>query len=373
MQSSSRAICTRLCQISETAAYRAPSKCRLPLSSPFRRVPCRTMSTNNTVSSHPPQKPDTPQGPWDEVLSDIREIPDHIPPQSGVGPRRSRRHTMTAREISAFNEIFNMIFDSMSEKEKNSGQSGSVDIGGAGMGELFGTIRRHSKRMRWTAKADEELDRKKDEMDGCKNDRELLDWAMREVFGESQTYLQEFKAAQADGGELPMLQPPTYPHLIALLMRTFRDTYRDPHLALSMFDYARHLSTSSYVFGCSTSAYNELIATRWNCFRDLKGVHDALEEMSVNGVDMDTKTQELAEKVRQEVGERTLWIEENEIGQSGAWDMLNNIERLVNQMVVGNRKRLEKQRKNQKSVPWNEWRTEGIDDRGQRDWEFDKW
>ncbi|KAJ7188537.1 hypothetical protein C8R46DRAFT_1054992 [Mycena filopes] len=312
------------------------------------------MSTDDSASSHSPQQTG-PSCVGCVCLAALYSFSaDREERQPGVGPRRARRQTMTAREISAFNEIFNMIFDSMGEKEKTSGHSGSVEIGGARMGELFSTLRRDSKRMRWTAKADEELDRKKDEMDRCKTDLELLDWAMREVFDESRTYLQEFKAAQADGTELPLMQPPTYQHLIALLMRTFRDKYHDPHLALSMFDYARHLSTSSYVFGCSTSAYNELIATRWTCFRDLKGVHDALEEMSVNG----------AEKVRQEVGERTLWMEENEIGQSRAWDMLHNVERLVNQMVVNNRKRLEKQRKNQikGSGSWNEWRVDRPDD-----------
>lgn len=300
---------------------------------------------------------------WDHVFTDIKEMPPQIPFQSGVGPRRPRRQTMTAQEIGAFNDIFNLIFDSMSDKSPG---SSSVAIGSTGMGDLFGTLRRHSKRMKWTAKSDEDLDGKKDEMDRCNSDRELLDWAMREVFGASQSYLQEFQ--QTKDAELP-LQPPTYPHLIALLMRTFRDKYRDPHLALSMFDYARHLSIPSYVFGCSTSAYNELITTRWICFRDLKGVHDALEEMHVNCVDMDNKTCELAEKVRQEVGERNLWMDADDIGTAGVWEMLNNIEQLINRSIVA------KRRKNtgKKFVPWNEWKASEADDDLTADWEFNKW
>ncbi|KAF7362102.1 hypothetical protein MVEN_00555900 [Mycena venus] len=308
---------------------------------------------------------------WDHVFKDINETPPQIP-HTGVGPRRPRRQTMTAQEIGAFNEIFNLIFDSMSEKAAESGQSSSVNVSGTGMGDLFGTLRRHSKRMKWTAESDEDLDRKKDEMDRCNSDRQLLEWAIREVFGESQLYEQEFNKAKAEmdeGVALPMLQPATYPHLIALLMKTFRDKYRDPHLALSMFDYARHLSIASYVFGCSTSAYNELIATRWTCFRDLKGVHDALEEMYVNGVDMDNKTRELAEKVRQQVGERNLWMEEDEIGSSGVWEMLNNIERLVNQKVVTNRRDPQRRRKSHGMIgePWNKPTTLPPG------WEFDKW
>jgi hypothetical protein len=313
---------------------------------------------------------------WDHVFKNIQEEPPQIPHAGGpgVGPRRPRRQTMTAQEIGAFNEIFNLIFDSMSEKAAASGESSlPVNAGGTGMGDLFGTLRRHSKRMKWTAQSDEDLDRKKDEMDRCSNDRELLEWAMREVFGESQHYEQEFNKARAeqdDSGALPMLQPPTYPHLIALLMKTFRDKYRDPHLALSMFDYARHLSIASYVFGCSTSAYNELIATRWTCFRDLKGVHEALEEMYVNGVDMDNKTTELAEKVRQEVGDRNLWMEDDEIGASGVWDMLNNIDRLVNRKEGTKRKPNETKKK---KVPWNNWRALEQTDDIAPEWEFNKW
>jgi hypothetical protein len=273
---------------------------------------------------------------------------------------------MTAQEINAFDEIFNLIFDSMSEK--GSGHSPSVPVGATEMGDLYTTLRRHSKRMKWTAQSDEDLDRKKDEMDRCETDQQLLDWAMQEVFGESQFYEQEFKTAREKQEALPLLQPPTYPHLIALLIQTFRDKYRDPHLALSIFDYARQLSIASYVFGCSTSAYNELIATRWTCFRDLKGVHDALEEMTVNGVDMNNKTRELTEKVRQEVGKRNLWMEENEMGTGGVWEMLNNIDRLVNQSLVSGRKPAAQK----KSIPWNHWRATELSNMA-ADWEFDKW
>ena len=68
-------------------------------------------------------------------------------------------------------------------------------------------------------------------------------------------------------------------------MRTFRDKYANPHLALALFAHARRLSVLSFVCGCTTPAYNELLETRWACFRDLKGVCDALEEMKTNGVE----------------------------------------------------------------------------------------
>ncbi|KAJ7072518.1 hypothetical protein C8F01DRAFT_1243565 [Mycena amicta] len=304
---------------------------------------------------------------WDHVFSDLKTSPPAIPAHGGVGPRRPRRQTMTAQEMNAFNEIFNLIFDSMGEKSTS--PSPSVDIAGTGMSDLFGTLRKHSKRMKWTAVSEEALDNKKDEMDRCATDQQLLDWALKEVFGESQRYEKAFMEAKTagDSAELPMLQPPTYPHLVARLIRTFRDKYQDPHLALSIFDYARHLSIASYVFGCSTSAYNELIATRWDCFRDLKGVHTALDEMFVNGVDMDSKTRQLAERVRKDVGERSLWVEENEIGFKGVWNMLHNIEQLAHGSPTTARRRSGRD----KPAPWNRWKAPEGD--GNSNWEFNKW
>lgn len=251
---------------------------------------------------------------------------------------------MTAREINAFDEMFNMIFNAVSEQHKAvphepDSNNPLVGIGrspaGGQMSDFFSKMRGHSKKLRWTTQSDEELDRKKEEMELCDTDQQLLDWAIREVFGESKRYEEAARQAindVANGKELdtmPELQPAIYPHLVALLMRAFRDKYRDPHLALSMFDHARHLSIPSYVFGCTTPAYNELIETRWRCFRDLKGVHDALEEMTVNGVDPDNRTRALVEKLRRQVGERNKWEEENELGSGEVWMMLSKIEALV--------------------------------------------
>ncbi|EKM60688.1 uncharacterized protein PHACADRAFT_246761, partial [Phanerochaete carnosa HHB-10118-sp] len=168
---------------------------------------------------------------------------------------------MTRHELSAFDEMFNMIFETYNEMK---GPSAGTSEAMAGVGNsptlstLTDRLRQHSRNVKWTSDADQELDRKKEEMDLCDTDQQLLDWAMREVFGESQRYEAAARKAMA---ELPSsqqgmpLQALSYPYVIAHLMRTFRDKYGDPHLALSLFDHARHLSTASYVFGCTTPAY----------------------------------------------------------------------------------------------------------------------
>jgi hypothetical protein len=286
---------------------------------------------------------------------------------------------MTAREINAFDEMFNMIFNAVSEHPNmtsSNDSSSPVGIGRAPYGtnnkmhDFFSKLRGQSKKMKWSAESSGELDQKKEEIELCDTDQQLLEWAMDKVFGESKRYEQAARKAIAQitaGVEpepMPELQPAIYPHLIPLLMRTFRDKFRDPHLALSIFDHARHLSIPSYVFGCTTLAYNELIVTRWRCFRDLKGIYDALEEMTVNGVQFNTRTRGLIETVRREVGERNKWEEEDKLESGEVWTMLTKIDGLMSRYRPPARSDAQHQH------PTGEaWKHSAYYDR----WEFGKW
>jgi hypothetical protein len=340
---------------------------------------------------------------WDSVFSDIKSTPPlvpsrtHLPPplrkagETPVVTSRVRRQTMTAREISAFDEMFSMIFDAVTEqKQASASQDGRsaepVTIGRkTNMTDLFGKLRRHTRRLKWTSESDQLLDRKKEEMDLCDTDQQLLEWAMREVFGESKRYeaaahrmMAEVASTGKEPESVPMLQPETYPHLIALLMRSFRDKYNDPHLALSIFDHARHLSIASYVFGCTTSAYNELMETRWRCFRDLKGVYDALDEMVVNGVDPDARTRKLTEAIRREVSEQDLWDHEDDLGGGEVLTMLGKIDKLMIKSTPpeesrdGNAGSSARQPRDTRRK-WSDWKSEGLDRNPKDKWEFDSW
>ncbi|CCM00834.1 uncharacterized protein FIBRA_02876 [Fibroporia radiculosa] len=331
--------------------------------------------------------------PWDHVFDDIVDKPSLLPSTaraSGAQTSRfPRRQRMTVREINAFDEMFNMIFSAVSEKNiqstgsKPRSLSPTLGIGRRGsseMGDLFGRLRKQSKHIKWTDKADEDLDRKKEQMELCNTDQQLLDWAMKEVFAESQRYEENARRSlenPTSSKEPVQLQPPAYPHLISLLMRTFREKYADPHLSLSIFDHARHLSIPSFVFGCTTPAYNELIETRWRCFRDLRGVCDALEEMRVNGVEMDNRTRSLAEMIRREVGERNLWQEESSMGSGEAWDMVAKIEQLTAKEPFIRRTSTSNVKKSQKKWTWDQesWKRGGLNASGSSNdgWEFGRW
>ncbi|KAI0331157.1 hypothetical protein GY45DRAFT_1360965 [Cubamyces sp. BRFM 1775] len=334
----------------------------------------RGYSTNTSQTEPTAQSIFSPfASTWDNVFEDIKR--DVVPQAAPVNPRsfklmnvaaRSgktvRPQAATASEMQTIDSMFAEIFEKTALQDPS--VSGSVGLGRprrpTTMNNVYSKLRSHSQRLRWTTEADQELDRKKEEMELCETDAQLLDWAMREVFGASQRYeraarpvLQEEAAADAKDAakdtassssqeastseespkeeESPplQLQPSSYPHLLSALMRTFRDKYKDPHLALSIFDHARHLSIASFVFGCTTPAYNELIETRWRCFRDLRGVVDALEEMRVNGIELDSRTRLLAEAIRSEVGARTIWQEDAAPDSGEVRDLVTRLERLT--------------------------------------------
>ncbi|KAI0027900.1 hypothetical protein K488DRAFT_25202, partial [Vararia minispora EC-137] len=156
-----------------------------------------------------------------------------------------------------------------------------------------------------------EFDTMSEAIDRAMSDLELLEWVESEVFAVSVEYSTAANAAIRDAvarnvslrtnpDALPPLQAPAYADVLAKLMRTFRDKWRDPHLALAIFERARTLSIHSYSLGCTTPVYNELLETRWVCFRDLYGVWRTVEEMRINGVVPDERTRAFWERVRRE-------------------------------------------------------------------------
>ncbi|KAL4074320.1 hypothetical protein J3A83DRAFT_4358110 [Scleroderma citrinum] len=382
------------------------------------------------------------ESPWDHVFADIDTV-HPLPPASArrqagrssgntpsstsdtlLGrPARARRQAMTAQEINAFDEMFNMIFNAVSDRRAAPGSSRSLDrhtpsIGPSSstspLNDIFRTLRRHSSRVRWTSAADEELDRKKEEMDLCDTDQELLEWAAREVFAVSTKSVDDARKAIEDtttgiqssndhgkdketsmSTKTPVqalpLQPPTYPFLLAHLMKVFRTTYTNPSLSLCIFTHASRLSIPSYVFGCTAPVYNELIQAKWEGWGDLAGVCAALEEMRLNGVRGDGLTKMIIEKIRREVAEarpvelggdnglvggsdrsnllaRRLWID---LGEAEVVQLLTRIEHLTLKETA--RKSRSPKRTKKPSIQ-ESWKTEILNPETNNDtWEFDNW
>ncbi|KAI0321216.1 hypothetical protein OF83DRAFT_1081100 [Amylostereum chailletii] len=374
-------------------------------------------------SSHPPPPthpddgfPFLPQGPnvasssapsnatWDSIFENIDSKTSFLPTrrrlnsQTRDGSSTPRRQAITATEVNAFEDMFSMIFQAVEDRKNETptdpatdassrGSSEGVGRGNrGGVGELFSRMRGRARASShtWTTNEDADFDSKAEQIELCVSDFDLLEWAQREVFAQSLAYEaaareaieERKKAGPGKRAPMPPLQPLPYPHILALLMRTFRDKYKDPHLALAMFDHARHLSISSYVFGCTTPAYNQLIETRWTCFRDLRGVLEALEEMKVNGIPPDARTRVLTEEVRREAGARKLWFDDEEVDFGQDMHMLERIEKLVAKRlptVVGPPRLNERGRAAAAAVGRDAWKNPDMHQEGAGGWEFGEW
>lgn len=127
---------------------------------------------------------------------------------------------------------------------------------------------------------------------------EVLAWAEENVFKSENTPSE----ASSESG---LSWPKTYPKALGALIGHLRQMDQ-PYLALAMFEHAKKLGVESYIAGCQTSAYNELIRVRWESFRDLKGVAAAVKEMEGAAVAWDRFTNRVVEDVVQQVGKELL-------------------------------------------------------------------
>ncbi|KAF8583923.1 hypothetical protein K439DRAFT_1661040 [Ramaria rubella] len=305
---------------------------------------------------------------WDRIFEGVDDPPRAPSAFSSARRPKRGRPTMTAREISAFDKMFDMIFSAVSDKRRESfttaaaqvqvqvqgsttrGHSPPVpsessspadDTPSAEPYDLFGKLRRQSNRLRRGSAISEQLDRQKEEIELCETDQALLEWTVREVFqDEAPVSNSDSPPDSPPRPDSPTpeitryLAHPTYPLLLAHVMRIFRTKYNDPHTALALFAHAKRRSIHSYVFGCTTPAYNELLATRWvldgACVRGLRAVEEALVEMRANGVRPDKETRSFVERVRRDVGERFLGGEGASVeGDGEVWEMLERVEALV--------------------------------------------
>ena len=164
----------------------------------------------------------------------------------------------------------------------------------------------------------EALDELKEEVSAISSDFELLDWARRRVFDTLPKPTMSGSSTLLSETEEPTEFPSTYPRILAHLMKVSRQNYNNPHLSLSLFHHAQTHSPESYLSGCLSSAYTELIRTRWECFRDLEGVYRAIQEMDLNAVSWDRTTQSTIGKIVEQVG-RDLIQSQSGQGQGYQW------------------------------------------------------
>lgn len=265
------------------------------------------------------------QTPAEQSLMDdaLREIFRKMPPIDALGP---------------FDLGPSSIFDPMSTSAARSRHGNNLEPGSR---PWSAQIRRGFDREE-NDDMIEALDELKEEVSEIQTDLELLDWARKRVFtltttptgteshgqsqGESDQAATDGTATTITGG---VGYPKTYPRILAHLMKVSRQSFNNPQLSLSLFHHAQTLSPESYLSGCLSSAYNELIRTRWECFRDLDGVYAAIMEMDGNAVSWDKTTQREIGKIVEQVGRDVLERGAEQWGGQGVYEILDMLERKV--------------------------------------------
>ncbi|KIM30523.1 hypothetical protein M408DRAFT_328093 [Serendipita vermifera MAFF 305830] len=258
-----------------------------------------------------------------------------------------RRQTMTASETRKIEDMFSSIFNAASRQEElGIPHNNQEEASWSNVPTMRFSTKPKPVPFQWTRVGDDILDQRKEEIERCESDQALYAWTL-DLFGELEASLsQVHRADTVESDDTSSLQSSSslqlsedtqnasaslpafaYPQLLSIVMRSFRTRYNDPHTALAIFDHARNASPLSYVTCCGTAAYNELIETKWDSFRDLQGVCDALEDMKLNKVRVDTRTMKLVEGLRREVGQRNFWQEEGfGDSHSGVMNLLERIE-----------------------------------------------
>ncbi|WWD18476.1 hypothetical protein CI109_102928 [Kwoniella shandongensis] len=208
----------------------------------------------------------------------------------------------------------------------------------------------------------EELEMLKEEMEVIGSDVELLEWAKNRVFKPlsvpaahavtnaivstttSDTDVSPATpSASTTTTSLDNATPPTlppilsfsraYPKILAHLLRTLRVNYNSPHLLLSIFHHAQTSSLESYLSGCLTGAYNEVLICRWESFRDLEGVEAGVREMEIMGVEWDSGTARIVGRVVEEVGKEVLSSKTNGRWGEEVLERLGKLEKKVQKDV----------------------------------------
>ena len=166
---------------------------------------------------------------------------------------------------------------------------------------------------------DQELRNWEKRLDSCSTDFELANFLDSEVFHVMEAHAQ---GLPPEAGKTSFTSLRTnYSSILLKAMRLFRLLYHNPLAAHTLFLRAKMLSAESYVLGCTTKLYNELLLSRWESFTDLFSISEILDEMNTNGVAGDRDTADILQRIQSDVQEwatcgveavRPIWLAEKE-------------------------------------------------------------
>lgn len=111
--------------------------------------------------------------------------------------------------------------------------------------------------------------------------------------------LEKYNKVDEKGYPRPL--PYYYDRFIERAINHASMTLKEPYLAVAIFEQVKATSIESYVSGCTTSVYNELLSVRWKAWRDIHGMMTLVEEMMSKGISYDGNTRRIIQMVANEV------------------------------------------------------------------------
>ncbi|CAO3631405.1 unnamed protein product [Cunninghamella blakesleeana] len=107
------------------------------------------------------------------------------------------------------------------------------------------------------------------------------------------------------------MYPAYYSKVLQTSIKHAYAEFKDPYLAIALFEQCKVLGTESYIQGCTAKVYHEVLNIRWEAWKDIYGMLDLMEEMAINGIAFSRASAMLVKKISNEMDNQVLSDEEN--------------------------------------------------------------
>ncbi|TEB37483.1 hypothetical protein FA13DRAFT_1770965 [Coprinellus micaceus] len=299
--------------------------CRTQLTANGRTRPMSTMEPKDDLSFGEGSIFSKKENAWAHIFDDD---PD-LSPWASKKVKQPRRQTMNETEKNVIRNLLDELYQAKQQRDPEALAKVKA------LRESISSEKTPKHHYRQTAlEKDPQVVTKLDEMrqaiEDCPTKIELYQWAQANVF----TLLALDKPSHSKQATPTPEDQHLFQTLTPVLIRHFRDRFKDPNLSLFIFKAVRSHSAMSYVLGCTAPTYNELMITLWDSFRDLQGVRDALEDMHRSDVEATSHTQALAERVCREAMDDKLWLDHTEEGEQVAIATISRVSDLLIELMA---------------------------------------
>ncbi|ORZ22285.1 hypothetical protein BCR42DRAFT_487863 [Absidia repens] len=95
--------------------------------------------------------------------------------------------------------------------------------------------------------------------------------------------------------------PSYYSRLVKNAIHHAYNDFYDPYLAMALFEQCKTISVQSYIEGCTVDVYNQVLQIRWDAWKDIYGMLDLMEEMTLNGIAFDKVSAGIVQTITDEM------------------------------------------------------------------------